>query len=309
MPAWRSAIHLPTGRLLGAPETAALFPAVDRRGLQGGALWHDAVMLSPERVAIEMLRWACACGAARAELCRGHRAARRPAAPCGASWPMTGSADRELRLARLPVFNAAGPWSRDLARAWDRTYRRCSGRRWRSTCCWTGRRSPRSPSRSSPGARPRRPISACPGRACCWPARATRPLPEDCLDAARQPSAGGRVPGRPECRRARPRADAGRCPPGLCRPAAGAIRRHDRSRQPRGDPRSWRGRRPEGAVQRQRRQVHHGPAGRRRRPWPGLRPIAASGAAGGHAPAAGARRVRRRACSTALRRSMARTSR
>ena len=56
-------LQLPDGRLTGAAETAALFPAVERQGLLGGALWHDAVMLSPERVAIEMLRWACACGA------------------------------------------------------------------------------------------------------------------------------------------------------------------------------------------------------------------------------------------------------
>ena len=58
-----SALHLPLGRLVDAPETAKLFPQADRRGLQGGALWYDAVMLSPERIAIEMLRWACTCGA------------------------------------------------------------------------------------------------------------------------------------------------------------------------------------------------------------------------------------------------------
>jgi glycerol-3-phosphate dehydrogenase len=54
---------LPGGRVLDASETAALFPKVDRQHLRGGALWHDAVMLSPERVLIEMLRWARAGGA------------------------------------------------------------------------------------------------------------------------------------------------------------------------------------------------------------------------------------------------------
>jgi glycerol-3-phosphate dehydrogenase len=55
--------RLPGGRILDASETTALFPNVDRQGLRGGALWHDAVMLSPERVLIEMLRWAVAGGA------------------------------------------------------------------------------------------------------------------------------------------------------------------------------------------------------------------------------------------------------
>jgi glycerol-3-phosphate dehydrogenase len=42
-----AAMHLPNGRLTSVAETAALFPAVERQGLQGGTLWHDAVMLSP----------------------------------------------------------------------------------------------------------------------------------------------------------------------------------------------------------------------------------------------------------------------
>ena len=41
------AVRLSRGRLTSAAETAALFPAIERVGLQGGALWYDAVMLSP----------------------------------------------------------------------------------------------------------------------------------------------------------------------------------------------------------------------------------------------------------------------
>ena len=54
--------RLPRGRYIDAVETIRLFPQVDRAGLRGGALWYDAVMLSPERMVMEMLHWACACG-------------------------------------------------------------------------------------------------------------------------------------------------------------------------------------------------------------------------------------------------------
>jgi glycerol-3-phosphate dehydrogenase len=108
-------LHLPNGRLLGVAETGTLFPMVERAGLQGGALWHDAVMLSPERIAIEMLHWACACGA---------RALNRVEAidlvvDSGAVRGIVAHdriAGRELRITARAVINAAGPWSRLLAR-------------------------------------------------------------------------------------------------------------------------------------------------------------------------------------------------
>jgi glycerol-3-phosphate dehydrogenase len=108
-------LRLPDGRLTGAAETAALFPAVEPHGLQGGALWHDAVMLSPERVAIEMLRWACACGARALNYVEATGLLVEGGAVRGilAHDRMGG---RELRLRAGTVINAAGPWSRDLAR-------------------------------------------------------------------------------------------------------------------------------------------------------------------------------------------------
>ncbi len=109
-----SALQVPRSRLVSAAEAAALFPAVDRDGLQGGALWHDAVMLSPERIAIEMLRWACACGRQGAELCPGQRVDRERRAR-QASWRYDRVAGRELHLQAPTVINAAGPWSGALA--------------------------------------------------------------------------------------------------------------------------------------------------------------------------------------------------
>ena len=108
-------LQLPNGRLTGAAETAALFPAVERQGLLGGALWHDAVMLSPERVAIEMLRWACACGASALNYVEATGLLVEGGAVRGIlAHDRVGG--RELRLRGGTVINAAGPWSRDLAR-------------------------------------------------------------------------------------------------------------------------------------------------------------------------------------------------
>src|SRR5690349_4130260 len=55
---------LPQGRLLSVAETEELFPKVDRAGLRGGALWHDAVTTDPRRLVLEILGRACRSGAA-----------------------------------------------------------------------------------------------------------------------------------------------------------------------------------------------------------------------------------------------------
>jgi glycerol-3-phosphate dehydrogenase len=111
------ALRLPNGRLVSTAGTAALFPAVDRQGLRGGALWHDAVMLSPERIAIEMLRWACACGAVALNYVEASELLVEGGAVRGIlAHDRIGGA--KLRLGARVVVNAAGPWSRDLARRW-----------------------------------------------------------------------------------------------------------------------------------------------------------------------------------------------
>jgi glycerol-3-phosphate dehydrogenase len=110
-----SELHLPNGRLTSAAKTTALFPGVERDGLQGGALWHDAVMLSPERVAIEMLRWACACGARALNRVEATGLIVEGGAVRGIL-AQDRIAQRQLHLRARRVINAAGPWSRLLAR-------------------------------------------------------------------------------------------------------------------------------------------------------------------------------------------------
>jgi glycerol-3-phosphate dehydrogenase len=109
-----SALHLPHGRLTDVAEAARLFPMVERQGLQGAAIWHDAVMLSPERVTIEMLRWACACGMKALNYVEAGELLAEAGAVRGivARDHITG---QDLRLRAPRVVNAAGPWSRALA--------------------------------------------------------------------------------------------------------------------------------------------------------------------------------------------------
>lgn len=97
----------------------ALFPAVDRDGLRGGALWHDAVMASSQRVLIEILRWACACGATALNYVEGTGLLLRGGRVTGlrARDQETGT---PLAFEAPVVVNGAGPWCRRWAGRVDR---------------------------------------------------------------------------------------------------------------------------------------------------------------------------------------------
>jgi glycerol-3-phosphate dehydrogenase len=112
--------QLPPGRLLDVQETREIFPGVDRQGLRGGALWHDAVIPDVPLLLLEAVRWACRCGA------RALNGTEATGLLTGDDGRVAGveAVDRETgrRLAlRAPaVVNCAGPWCRALAARWDR---------------------------------------------------------------------------------------------------------------------------------------------------------------------------------------------
>ncbi|HEU4752109.1 MAG TPA: FAD-dependent oxidoreductase, partial [Armatimonadota bacterium] len=115
----RSANALPASRIIGPDETANRFPAVDRDGLKGGALWYDGVMTSSQRVVIESLRWATSYRArvlnyVEADSLLTNRSGA--AAGIGAIDRVTG-ASMEFRAPS--VLNLTGPWSRTLAARLD----------------------------------------------------------------------------------------------------------------------------------------------------------------------------------------------
>ena len=55
-------VSLDSGQIISSSETQSRFPMVRKDGLRAGALWSDAMMNSPQRTLIEVLRWATSAG-------------------------------------------------------------------------------------------------------------------------------------------------------------------------------------------------------------------------------------------------------
>lgn len=110
---------LPEGRVLDAAETLRLFPGADRQNLRGGALWYDGFLPDPQRLLIEMLRWACALGAQALDRTEasGLRIEEGRVTGLRAVDRATG---QRLELSASTVVSCAGPWSRALASRFDR---------------------------------------------------------------------------------------------------------------------------------------------------------------------------------------------
>jgi glycerol-3-phosphate dehydrogenase len=108
------------GRLLGIQETVELFPAVDRTGLRGGALWYDAVMPDSPRLLIEALRWACRCGAHALNYVEATGLLTDRNGTVAGVTAMDRTNGQRLELQAAMVVNCAGPWARGLAARCDR---------------------------------------------------------------------------------------------------------------------------------------------------------------------------------------------
>lgn len=106
--------HLPAGRVLNAAETRGRYPAVPSRGLQGAALWHDAVVRDDRALMRALAEGATLAGVdirtstTVDRLLVEHGRVRG----VGADGGWTANADA--------VITTAGPWTRDLATRFDR---------------------------------------------------------------------------------------------------------------------------------------------------------------------------------------------
>jgi glycerol-3-phosphate dehydrogenase len=120
--------RLPRGRTVGRRFVRQAFPAVDRRGLQGGALWFDAAMPEHQRLLVEILRWACALGATALNYVRGESLLLNHGKVGGvlAGDRLSG---RNFEFRAPLVVNAAGPWCRALAQRFDQDQPRLFPRR------------------------------------------------------------------------------------------------------------------------------------------------------------------------------------
>ncbi len=105
--------RIPSARTVGAGEALRLVPGLERHGLTGAALWHDAQAVSTERLTLAFVHAAAAAGAA----CANHAEAL---ALLRAGGRVAGAAVRDtltghgVEVSARMVLNAAGPWADDL---------------------------------------------------------------------------------------------------------------------------------------------------------------------------------------------------
>lgn len=106
--------RLSAGRVLSTQEVIARFPAVDRDGLQGAALWQDGFAPDSPRLVIELLRWACRYGANFLNYCPAVGIETIGGSVVGVRG--IDQTDGREHLFEAPlVINAAGPWCREVA--------------------------------------------------------------------------------------------------------------------------------------------------------------------------------------------------
>jgi glycerol-3-phosphate dehydrogenase len=105
-------------QVISAAATRSLFPDVDRSGLRGGLVWHDGLLTAPQRMLIEVLRWAVACQADVLNYVK----ALDILEPSGRVAGVRANCRQTQRVMtfRAPcVVNCAGPWAQRLARHFD----------------------------------------------------------------------------------------------------------------------------------------------------------------------------------------------
>lgn len=110
---------IPPGRVLSPGEVRARFPGAPPAGLVGGALWHDAVMSQPQRIIMEVLRWAVARGAVAMNYV-GVEAVDADGGRVRGVQARDEVSGRALEYRAPVVVSCAGPWVRDLAGRADR---------------------------------------------------------------------------------------------------------------------------------------------------------------------------------------------
>ena len=106
--------ELPGGRILGPEAVAEAFPGVDRDGLLGGAVWHDAAMPFAQLLILAMLERACAAGTTALNYVAAEEVLVEEGQVMGLACRDEENGERLFfRAPRL--INAAGPSCRELA--------------------------------------------------------------------------------------------------------------------------------------------------------------------------------------------------
>lgn len=111
--------HIHSGRIITSKQTMEIFPAVDKKGLKGGAIWYDAFVPDSQRLIMAVLRWACEYGATVLNYFEAKKLIKNEKAILG-----IGAIDHQSgkynEFKSNTVINASGPWCRELAACFDR---------------------------------------------------------------------------------------------------------------------------------------------------------------------------------------------
>jgi glycerol-3-phosphate dehydrogenase len=105
---------LPRGRTISRSEVRRLAPGVEPSGLQGGAVWYDAVARRPQRVLMEMLRWGAQRGATALNYVEVQDLLQNSDGVQGVQ-ARDARTRKDLQFLAPVVVNCAGPWSGALA--------------------------------------------------------------------------------------------------------------------------------------------------------------------------------------------------
>jgi glycerol-3-phosphate dehydrogenase len=105
--------RIPGGRLITRQEVLKYFPGIERRGLTGAAVFYDAQMYSPPRIALSFLRSAASAGADIANYTEVTGFLKSDGRIAGVSAKDVLSGE-SLEVRGKMVLNTAGPWAARL---------------------------------------------------------------------------------------------------------------------------------------------------------------------------------------------------
>ena len=107
--------RIPRGMTITPFEVQRIVPGVDPHGLEGGAIWYDAIARKPQRVLMEMLRWGTQRGATALNYVEGVGLLEDGGKVRGIR-ALDTRTGRALEFSAPAVLNCAGPWCGVLAR-------------------------------------------------------------------------------------------------------------------------------------------------------------------------------------------------
>lgn len=113
--------HLSSGKIVSLQEAEEIFPAIDKQGLKGSAVWYDASIPDSQLLLMEILKQSCSMRTTALnyvevqELIKSNGIIQGIIAVCNED-------SKAYKFLSKVVVNTAGPWCRELAANFDKDY-------------------------------------------------------------------------------------------------------------------------------------------------------------------------------------------